>query len=81
MWEEEQPSGGPMTKLTDITRDVRALRWTGGATTPVAFTVEPDAKGNHFTTVAAGGSGYLVAWKDYRTGRAESLARVIEFPL
>jgi hypothetical protein len=80
VWEEEQPFGGPMTTITDITRDVRALRWTGGATIPVAFTVEPDAKGNHFTTVAAGGSGYLVAWKDYRTGRAESLARVIEFP-
>jgi hypothetical protein len=80
VWEEEQPSAGPMSKITDITRDVRALRWTGGAIAPAAFTVEPDAKGNHFTTVAAGVSGYLVAWKDYRTGRAESLARMIEFP-
>jgi hypothetical protein len=80
VWEEEQPSGGQMTKITDITRDVRAVRWTGGSIAPAAFTVEPDAKGNHFATVSAGVSGYLVAWKDYRTGRAESLARMIEFP-
>ncbi|MFZ5874887.1 MAG: hypothetical protein ACOYXU_00630 [Nitrospirota bacterium] len=79
VWEEEQPAVGPMTTITDITRDVRALRWTGGAVKPFLFTVEPDAKGNHFTTVAAGDNGYLVAWKEYRTGRAESLARVIEF--
>lgn len=80
VWEEEHPSTGPMTAVTDLVRDVRALRWTGGEATPVPFTVEPLAKGNHFTTVAAGGPGYLVAWKDYRTGRAEARARLIEFP-
>lgn len=79
VWEEEHPSDAKMSKITDITRDVRAARWTGGATPPAAFTVAPASKGNHFSTAAAGGPGYLVAWKDYRTGRAESLARLIEF--
>jgi hypothetical protein len=63
--------------VTDVVRDVRALTWNRDRT-PVPFTVVPESKGNHFTTVSAGGAGYLVAWKDYRTGRAESLARFIE---
>jgi hypothetical protein len=80
VWEEEHPSTAPMTAVTDLVRDVRALWWTGDTTKPVPFMVEPDAKGNHFTTVAAGGPGYLVAWKDYRTGRAEARARLVELP-
>lgn len=78
VWEEEQPSTAPMTKISDVVRDIRALSWRSDRA-PVSFTVVPDSKGNHFTTVAAAGSGYLVAWKDYRTGRAESLGRLIEF--
>jgi hypothetical protein len=78
VWEEGHPMTGPMTRITDVVRDVRALSWTPGDRASVPFTVVPESKGNHFTTVAAGGSGYLVAWKDYRTGRAESLARLIE---
>jgi hypothetical protein len=80
VWEEQQPSAGAVTKITDIVRDVRALRWADGAPPSAPFTVEPGAKGNHFTTVSAGGPGYLVAWKDYRRGLAESRARLIEFP-
>ncbi len=77
VWEEGHPSSVAMTKVTDVVRDVRALWWARDRK-PIPFTVVPDSKGNHFTTVAAGGAGYLVAWKDYRTGRAESLARLIE---
>ncbi len=77
VWEEGHPESRATTKITDVVRDVRALRWTREGK-PVPFTVVPESKGNHFTTVSAGGSGYLVAWKDYRTGRAESLARLID---
>lgn len=76
VWEEGH-SPSVMTKITDVVRDVRALSWRSDRAS-VPFTVVPDSKGNHFTTVAAGGPGYLVTWKDYRTGRAESLGRLIE---
>lgn len=76
VWEEGDPPVA-MTKITDLVRDVRALWWRPDLK-PVPFTVVPESKGNHFTTVAAGGAGYLVTWKDYRTGRAESLGRLIE---
>jgi hypothetical protein len=66
-----------MTRITDVVRDVQALSWRRDRK-PILFTVVPGSKGNHFTTVAAGASGYLVTWKDYRTGRAESLGRLIE---
>jgi hypothetical protein len=79
VWEEGDPSLSATTKVTDVVRDVRAASWRiEGRSAPL--TVVPDSKGNHFTTVAAGGPGYLVAWKDYRTGRAESLARFVEWP-
>jgi hypothetical protein len=77
VWEEGHPSSSATTRITDVVRDVRALWWARDRK-PIPFTVVPDSKGNHFTTVAAGGTGYLVAWKDYRTGRAESLARLID---
>lgn len=77
VWEEGHPESRATTRVTDVVRDVRALTWNRDRT-PVPFTVVPESKGNHFTTVSAGGAGYLVAWKDYRTGRAESLARFIE---
>jgi hypothetical protein len=75
VWEEGDPSA--TTTITDVVRDVRAMRWRPDVA-PTPFTVVPDSKGNHFTTVSAGGPGYLVTWKDYRTGRAESLGRLIE---
>jgi hypothetical protein len=77
VWEEGHPESLVTTGITDVVRDVRALWWAHDRE-PIAFTVVPDSKGNHFSTVAAGGAGFLVAWKDYRTGRAESLARLIE---
>jgi hypothetical protein len=77
VWEEGHQSTGPMTRITDVVRDVQALSWRRDRK-PILFTVVPGSKGNHFTTVAAGASGYLVMWKDYRTGRAESLGRLIE---
>jgi hypothetical protein len=77
VWEEGHPESRATTGISDVVRDVRALWWAHDRE-PIAFTVVPDSKGNHFSTVAAGGAGFLVAWKDYRTGRAESLARLIE---
>lgn len=77
VWEEGHASTGPMTKITDVVRDVQALSWRRDRK-PSPFTVVPGSTGNHFTTVVAGASGYLVTWKDYRTGRAESLGRLIE---
>jgi hypothetical protein len=79
VWEEGDPLSSAKTRITDVVRDVRALRWTRDRGV-VPFTVVPESKGNHFTTVAAGEPGYLVTWKDYRTGRAASLARLIELP-
>lgn len=77
VWEEEHPSTAPRTKITDVIRDVRGLWWTRDRE-PVGVTLVPDSKGNHFATVSAGGPGYLLTWKDYRTGRAEALGRLIE---
>jgi hypothetical protein len=79
VWEEGHPTSIATTSVTDVVRDVRALQWARDQK-PIPFTVVPESKGNHFTTVAAGGSGYLVTWKDYRTGRAESLGRFVEWP-
>ncbi|MEO5656757.1 MAG: hypothetical protein ABIO65_07385, partial [Nitrospiria bacterium] len=76
VWEEEHPSAGPITRVTDVVRDVMTLRWDGGAP-GVPRVLAPGALGNHFTRVAAGGDRALVVWKDYRSGLAGGFGRLV----
>ena len=77
LWEEEHESAAPMTRITDVVRDVRALAWEPSrAGRP--FAVAPDALGNHFTAVATDGRRYLVVWKDYRSGLAGGFGRFVD---
>lgn len=77
LWEEEHESAVPMTRITDVVRDVRALAWEPSrADRP--FAVAPDALGNHFTAVATDGRRYLVVWKDYRSGLAGGFGRFVD---
>ncbi|MBI3607922.1 MAG: hypothetical protein HY207_08140, partial [Nitrospirae bacterium] len=54
LWEEEHESAAPMTRITDVVRDVLALWW-DSPRVGRPFAVAPDALGNHFTTVATDG--------------------------
>ncbi len=76
-WEEEHESAAPMTRITDVVRDVRALTW-DPQRVGRSFAVAPDALGNHFTAVATDGRRYLVVWKDYRSGLAGGFGRFVD---
>jgi hypothetical protein len=77
LWEEEHESAAPMTRITDVVRDVVGLSWEPSrAGRP--FAVAPDALGNHFTAVATDGRRFLVVWKDYRSGLAGGFGRFVD---
>lgn len=76
VWEEEQGSGSPITRVTDVVRDVMMLRW-GGAAPGAPRVLVSRAPGNHFTRVAAGPGRFLVVWKDYRSGLAGGFGRFV----
>ncbi len=77
VWEEEHDSAAPMTRITDVVRDVRAVSW-APTRAGRAFAVAPDALGNHFSKVATDGHRYLVVWKDYRSGLAGGFGRFVD---
>lgn len=79
VWEEDQSEGRPMRGIEDIIRDVRGafLDLSRNPVRPKEVMVAPRAIGNHFAKVASDGRGYLVVWKDYRTGTAASLGRLL----
>jgi len=77
LWEEEHESAAPMTRITDVVRDVLSLSWEPSRVGR-PFAVAPDALGNHFTAVATDGRRYLVVWKDYRSGLAGGFGRFID---
>lgn len=79
VWEEDQSRGRPMHGIEDIIRDVRGS-FVDLSRVPVRATevmISPKAVGNHFTKAATDGDYYLVVWKDYRTGTAASLGRLV----
>jgi hypothetical protein len=82
VWEEEQSGGRPMHGIEDIIRDVRAafLDLSRGTVIPQDVMISPKAIGNHFVKVASDERNYLVVWKDYRTGTAASLGRLVTPP-
>lgn len=68
-----------MHGIEDIIRDVRGS-FVDLSRVPVRATevmISPKAVGNHFTKAATDGDYYLVVWKDYRTGTAASLGRLV----
>ncbi len=77
LWEEERESTAPMTRITDVVRDVRALSW-DHQRVGHPFALAPDALGNHFSAVATDGRRYLVVWKDYRSGLAGGFGRFVD---
>jgi hypothetical protein len=85
VWEEEIPSGKEITGIQNIIRDVNGLRLkisgdgVAGISVSAPFQVMPRGVGNHFARVSTDQKRFLVIWKDYRTGRAGSFGRLIEF--
>jgi photosystem II stability/assembly factor-like uncharacterized protein len=83
VWEEDQSRGRPMRGIEDIRRDVRGsfLDFSQSVVTPRQdITIAEKAVGNHFAKVASDNRGYLVVWKDYRSGTAASLGRFVTPP-
>jgi photosystem II stability/assembly factor-like uncharacterized protein len=83
VWEEDQSHGRPMRSLMDIRRDVRGsfLDFSQSVIAPRQdIMIAEKAVGNHFAKVASDNRGYLVVWKDYRSGTAASLGRFITPP-
>ncbi|HTP41910.1 MAG TPA: hypothetical protein VML36_05770 [Nitrospiria bacterium] len=78
VWEEDK-TVGVMRGIDDVIRDVRGayLHLDQRAVVPDDIMIIPDAVGNHFAKVASDGRNFLVVWKDYRSGTAESLGRII----
>jgi hypothetical protein len=79
VWEEEQSAGRPRQGIESIIRDVRGafLDLSRNPVIPQGVMISPKAIGNHFAKVATDGHKYLVTWKDYRTGTAASLGRLV----
>lgn len=82
VWEEDQSAGRPMHGIGDVIRDVRGafLDLSRDPVTPKDVMIIPKAIGNHFAKVGSDGRNYLVVWKDYRTGTAASLGRLVTSP-
>jgi photosystem II stability/assembly factor-like uncharacterized protein len=78
VWEEDK-TVGRMHSIDDITRDVRGafLDLAQNSVAPRDIMIIPNAVGNHFAKVASDGRDYLVVWKDYRSGTAASLGRIV----
>jgi photosystem II stability/assembly factor-like uncharacterized protein len=78
VWEEDKTVGRIQT-INDITRDVRGafLDLAQNPVIPRDIMIIPNAVGNHFAKVASDGRDYLVVWKDYQSGNAESLGRIV----
>ncbi|HUJ79481.1 MAG TPA: hypothetical protein VLY45_04105 [Nitrospiria bacterium] len=78
VWEEDK-TVGVMRGIDDVIRDVRGafLHLDQPVVTPDDIMITPDAVGNHFAKVASDGRNFLVVWKDYRSGTAESLGRLV----
>ena len=79
VWEEDQSQGRPMHGIEDIIRDVRGS-FVDLSRAPVLVSevmISPKSVGNHFAKAAADGDHYLVVWKDYQTGTAASLGRLV----
>jgi len=82
VWEEDQSTGRPRRSLMEIIRDVRGafIDLEKENVTSNEVMIAPKAVGNHFAKVASNGQGFLVVWKDYRTGTAASLGRFVTSP-
>jgi photosystem II stability/assembly factor-like uncharacterized protein len=78
VWEEDK-TVGVMRGIDDVIRDVRGayLHLDQRVVVPDDIMIIPGAVGNHFAKVASDGRNYLVVWKDYRTGTAESMGRIV----
>lgn len=78
VWEEDK-TVGRMQRIDDVVRDVRGafLDLSQKTVTPNDVMILPRAIGNHFAKVASDGHNYLVVWKDYRSGTAASLGRLV----
>ena len=78
VWEEDK-TVGRMRGIEDVIRDVRGsfLDLSQNTVTPDDVMILPRSVGNHFTRVATDGHNYLVVWKDYRSGTAASLGRLV----
>ena len=85
VWEEEIPSGKEMTGIQNIVRDVNGLRLKISGKNPsrlsigTPISVMPRGIGNHFARVSTDQKRFLVIWKDYRSGKAGSFGKLIEF--
>ena len=68
-----------MRGIEDVIRDVKGawIDLSQRTVTPKEVMIAPKAIGNHFAKVASNGGDYLVVWKDYRTGTAASLGRLV----
>jgi len=79
VWEEEQSEGRSGHGIADIIRNVRGafLDLLRDSVAPTDVMIIPRAVGNHFAKVATDGRKYLVVWKDYRSGTAASLGRLV----
>jgi len=79
VWEEDQSSGRPRQGIESVIRDVRGafLDLSERPVSPRYVMISPRAIGNHFTRVTSDGRRYLVVWKDYQTGTAASLGRLV----
>jgi hypothetical protein len=78
VWEEDKTIGH-MRRIEDVVRDVRGafLDLSQRIVTPGDVMILPGAIGNHFAKVGSDGHHYLVVWKDYRSGTAASLGRLV----
>jgi hypothetical protein len=82
VWEKDQSQGRPMKGIEDVIRDVKGawIDLSQKTITPKEVMIAAKAIGNHFAKVTSNGRNYLVAWKDYRTGTANSLGRLLTYP-
>jgi hypothetical protein len=71
-----------MKGIEDVIRDVKGawIDLSQKTITPKEVMIAAKAIGNHFAKVTSNGRNYLVAWKDYRTGTANSLGRFVTYP-
>jgi len=83
VWEKDQSQGRAMHGIEDVLRDVKGawIDLSQKTVTPQEVMIAPKAVGNHFAKVASVGREYLVVWKDYRTGTAASVGRLVTPPL